>query len=61
MVVETLFSYPGIGQLILNAAVSHDLPVLGPAVLMIAIIYLVANFIADVLVAVLNPRVRLAT
>ena len=29
--------------------------------LMIAIIYLVANFIADVLVAVLNPRVRLAT
>jgi len=61
VVVETLFSYPGIGQLILNAAVSHDLPVLEPAVLMIAIIYLVANFIADVLVAVLNPRVRLAT
>ncbi|HEV8155120.1 MAG TPA: ABC transporter permease [Gaiellales bacterium] len=61
VVVETLFSYPGIGQLILNAAISHDLPVLEPAVLMIAIIYLVANFIADVLVAVLNPRVRLAT
>ena len=61
VVVETLFSYPGIGQLSLNAAVSHDLPVLEPAVLMIAIIYLVANFIADVLVAVLNPRVRLAT
>jgi peptide/nickel transport system permease protein len=61
VVVETLFSYPGIGQLILNAAVSHDLPVLEPAVLMIAVIYLVANFIADVLVAVLNPRVRLAT
>src|SRR4051795_4066125 len=61
VVVETLFAYPGIGSLILNAAVSHDLPVLEPAVLMIAIIYLVANFIADVLVAVLNPRVRLAT
>ena len=61
VVVETLFSYPGIGQLILNAATGHDLPTLEAAVLMIALIYTIANFIADVLYAVLNPRIRLAT
>ena len=61
LVVETLFNYPGIGQLMLNAAVGHDLQVLVPSVLMISLIYLIANFLADVLVAFLNPRVRLAT
>jgi peptide/nickel transport system permease protein len=61
VVIETLFSYPGIGQLILNAAVGHDLPTLEAAVLMIAVLYMVANFVADVLYAVLNPRLRMAT
>ncbi|MDX6592828.1 MAG: peptide/nickel transport system permease protein [Gaiellales bacterium] len=61
VVIETLFSYPGIGQLILNAAVGHDLPTLEAAVLMIAVLYMVANFVADVLYALLNPRLRLAT
>jgi peptide/nickel transport system permease protein len=61
VVVETLFNYPGIGQLILNAATGHDLPTLEASVLMIALLYTVANFTADVLSALLNPRVRLAT
>lgn len=60
VVIETLFSYPGIGQLILNAATGHDLPTLEAAVLMIALIYTVSNLVADILVALLNPRVRLA-
>lgn len=61
VVVETLFSYPGIGQLILAAATGHDLPTLEAAVLLIALVYTVANLLADVLYAVLNPRVRLAS
>jgi peptide/nickel transport system permease protein len=61
VVVETLFNYPGIGQLILNAATGHDLPTLEASVLMIALLYTVANFAADILTAFLNPRVRLAT
>jgi peptide/nickel transport system permease protein len=61
VVIETLFNYPGIGQLILNAATGHDLPTLEAAVLMIAVIYTVANFTADIVAALLNPRVRLAT
>ncbi|HET7172155.1 MAG TPA: ABC transporter permease [Gaiellales bacterium] len=61
VVVEQLFSYPGIGELILNAATGHDLPTLEASVLMIAVIYTVANFTADIVAALLNPRVRLAT
>ena len=60
VVVESLFSYPGIGQLILTAATGHDLPTLEAAVLLIALVYTTANLVADVLYAVLNPRVRLA-
>jgi peptide/nickel transport system permease protein len=60
VVVETLFAYPGIGQLTLESANGHDLPTLEACVLMIAIIYCVANFLADLAYGLLNPRVRLA-
>jgi peptide/nickel transport system permease protein len=60
VVVETLFSYPGIGQLTLESATGHDLPTLEACVLMIAIIYCVANLLADLTYGFLNPRVRLA-
>lgn len=61
VVIETLFNYPGIGELILNAATGHDLPTLEASVLMIALLYTAANFTADIVTALLNPRVRLAT
>jgi peptide/nickel transport system permease protein len=60
VVVETLFTYPGIGQLTLESATGHDLPTLEACVLMIAIIYCVANLLADLTYGLLNPRVRLA-
>lgn len=60
LVVETLFAYPGIGQLTLESATGHDLPTLEACVLMIAIIYCFANLIADLAYGILNPRVRLA-
>lgn len=59
VVIETLFSYPGIGQLILTAANGKDLPTLEAAVLLVAVVYMVSNLVADVLYAVLNPRLRL--
>ena len=60
VVVEKLFNYPGIGQLIYTSAIGHDLPVLEAAVLMIAVLYTIANLGADLLYGVLNPRIRLA-
>jgi peptide/nickel transport system permease protein len=61
VVIETLFSYPGIGKLVLDSANGHDLPVLEATVLTVAVIYMVSNLVADVLYGVLNPRIRLAT
>jgi peptide/nickel transport system permease protein len=58
VVVETLFAYPGIGRLMVDAAQTHDVPMLEASVLMVAIIYMAANLVADIVVALLNPRIR---
>jgi peptide/nickel transport system permease protein len=58
VVVETLFNYPGIGKLLLDSAVGHDLPVLEATVLVVALLYMLSNLVADSLYAVLNPRIR---
>ena len=60
VVVETLFNYPGIGKLVLDSAVGHDLPVLQATVLLTALMYMVLALIADVLYTWLNPRIRVA-
>jgi peptide/nickel transport system permease protein len=59
VVIETLFVYPGIGKLMVDAAQTHDIPMLEAAVLMVAIIYMVSNLVADIVVALLNPRIRM--
>jgi peptide/nickel transport system permease protein len=59
VVIETLFNYPGIGKLSLDAATGHDLPVLEACVLVTALLFTLSNLVADVLYATLNPRVRL--
>jgi peptide/nickel transport system permease protein len=59
VVVEKLFTYPGIGTLILTAADDKDFPMLEAGILFIGIVYLAATLIADILYTVLNPRIRL--
>jgi peptide/nickel transport system permease protein len=58
VVIETLFVYPGIGKVMVDAAQTHDVPMLEASVLMVAIIYMAANLVADIVVALLNPRIR---
>jgi peptide/nickel transport system permease protein len=60
VVTETLFNYPGIGKLVLDSAVGHDLPMLQATVLLTALMYMVLALIADVLYTWLNPRIRVA-
>jgi peptide/nickel transport system permease protein len=60
VVTETLFNYPGIGKLVLDSAIGHDLPVLQATVLLTALMYMVLALIADVLYTWLNPRIRVA-
>jgi peptide/nickel transport system permease protein len=60
VVIELIFNYNGIGQLIYRAAQQQDYPLLLSATLVLGVVYLVATLIADVLYSVLNPRIRLA-
>ena len=59
VVIETLFVYPGIGKLMVDAAQTHDVVMLEASVLVVAVIYMVSNLIADIVVALLNPRIRM--
>ena len=59
VVIEYLFTYPGIGLTMLNAANFHDVPVLEACVLVVALLYMISNLIADIVVALLNPRIRM--
>jgi peptide/nickel transport system permease protein len=59
VVVETLFNYQGLGNLIYKAAVGHDYAMLEAGVLVIGVVYVVATLIADVLLMFLNPRLRI--
>jgi peptide/nickel transport system permease protein len=60
VVTETLFNYPGIGKLIFDAAIGHDLPILQATVLIVALLYTSLTLTADLLFGFLNPRVRLS-
>ena len=58
IVTESLFSYPGIGRLLLFAIQRRDMVLIQATALLIVLIYVVANLVADILYAVLNPRIR---
>ncbi|MFM2183786.1 MAG: hypothetical protein RJB61_2080, partial [Actinomycetota bacterium] len=57
--VERVFNYPGLGSLMWNAAKARDVPLLQGAVLLVGIIYMLSTLIADLVIAALNPRIRL--
>jgi peptide/nickel transport system permease protein len=61
VVIETLFNYPGMGRLIFTAARQKDFPLLESGVLIVGIVFLVANLVADLAYSLLNPRIRYAT
>ena len=58
VVVEMVFSYPGIGRLLMFAIERHDLPIIQASILLIALIYCLANLAADLLYALVNPKIR---
>ncbi|WP_026876569.1 ABC transporter permease [Jiangella gansuensis] len=58
VVVENVFSWPGMGSLMLNAISSRDYPVLVGFTLVVALLVVLCNLLADVLYAVVDPRIR---
>ena len=58
VVVEIVFSWPGLGQLALQAVQARDYPVLQGAVLLFAVIFLLINLLVDLLYTRIDPRIR---
>jgi peptide/nickel transport system permease protein len=58
--IEYIFSWKGMGYLLVNALQEFDLPVVMGGVLVIAIIFIVVNILTDIAYAILDPRIRLS-
>jgi peptide/nickel transport system permease protein len=58
VVAETVFSWPGVGRLLINAVVSRDYPLVQTIVILLCFIYIGANLMVDLLYALLNPKIR---
>lgn len=58
VIVETVFSWPGIGRLAYESILSRDFPVVQTVVLVITALFIVANLLVDVLYIVVDPRMR---
>ena len=61
VVVEVVFVYPGLGQLMIDAVTNRDIPVVQAIALIFASAYVLLNLLADVLSTVTNPRLMLRT
>lgn len=59
IVTETIFSWPGIGRLAVQAISARDYPLLQGCILIIAVSYVAVNLLTDLVYAVVDPRVRL--
>jgi peptide/nickel transport system permease protein len=60
VVIETMFNYQGIGQLLYTAVSQKDFPLIQAGVMTVGIVYLTATLLADISYSLLNPRIRLA-
>ena len=56
--IEVVFAWPGAGRLLVNAVIERDYPLIQALTLILAAGVIFANILADVLYAVVNPRIR---
>ena len=61
VIVEDIFGWPGIGQFAYNAILNLDYPALVPVVIFFTFGVIIANFVADVIYSVLDPRIALGS
>ncbi len=60
IITEQIFSWPGLGRLLLQSISTRDYPQVQASILVIALTYIVVNFISDLLYGVVDPRVKLS-
>lgn len=59
MIVETVFGWPGLGSMVVNAIFNRDFPLIQGAVMVYAFTFVMANLVVDILYTYLNPRISL--
>jgi peptide/nickel transport system permease protein len=60
VIIEQIFSIPGLGSLMLQAIDTKDLPIIQGVVLLTAVIFVVVNLVVDIGYGVINPKVRVS-
>jgi peptide/nickel transport system permease protein len=58
VIIETVFAWPGIGRLAVEAVATRDYPVIQASVLLIALVYIGINLLLDIVYPLLDPRIR---
>jgi len=58
IIVETVFTYPGVGRLVVKAVQRRDYPLVQGALLLISCIYVIVNLLVDILYPMLDPRIK---
>lgn len=58
VLTETIFSWPGIGKWLFDSIIAREYPIVQSVTLLIAMVYVVANLLVDIIYTVLDPRVR---
>ncbi|WP_217895835.1 ABC transporter permease [Natronolimnobius baerhuensis] len=58
IIIETVFSIPGVGQLAINAIYAQDFPIVQGVILFVAVAFVAANILVDILYAYLDPRIQ---
>jgi peptide/nickel transport system permease protein len=58
ILTETVFAFPGMGQLLREAIFNRDYPVLQGGILFLALVFVLVNLIVDISYAIINPRIR---
>ena len=59
VITETVFAWPGVGRLVIQSITSSDFAVVECIVFLMAVVFVVINFVVDILYCVINPRIRL--
>jgi peptide/nickel transport system permease protein len=58
VIIESVFAWPGVGSLMVQAVTSRDFPIVQGITLMVAAMVLTVNLIVDILYAYIDPRIR---
>ncbi|NWG15205.1 MAG: ABC transporter permease [Chloroflexi bacterium] len=60
VLTETIYSWPGIGKWLFDSIIARDYPIVQSVTLVVSLIYVIINYVVDILYALVDPRIRVA-